>query len=213
MTNPGNKGEFDRLKAELQRLKRAQAPWYFESSLHQRLHGGRRPRVRHAPFRFGFTITVSFFSLAVIALAVYLVFLNSTLFQPGVPLKNSVSVPIDSTSIRPPGGTPVQENPLTHAPPAIKIARPEAGEKDLPRLAKPEAAESVNVASDSDVTVEKPASLPKGDQRVTPVDTTRGGPVTGRGGQTPRSRPDSSAAAKPAGRFVPDSANTGPRTP
>jgi hypothetical protein len=213
MTNPGSKSEFDRLKAELQRLKRAQAPWYFESSLHQRLHGGRRPRVRHAPFRFGSAITISFFSLAVIALAVYVVFLNSTLFHPGVPRQDARSALPDSASARQSGGAPVQESSTTHAPPAVRMDRSEEAVKVLPKQTRTPDAESARAASDTVVKAEQPAPSPEENRKVSPVDTTAEGTITERGDQTPKGRPDSSATSKPPRRVVPDTTVTRPHTP
>jgi hypothetical protein len=213
MTNPGGKGEYDRLKAELRRLKRAQAPWYFESSLHQRLHGGRRQRVRHAPFRFGLAITISFFSMAVVALAVYMVFLNSTLFQPGVPRQNGGSALPDSASARQSGGARIQESSTTDARPAVRMDRSEETVKDLPQLTRTPNAESVHVESDTVVKAEQPAPSPEEDRKASPVDTTREGTITGRGDQTLKGRPDSTAASKPAGLAAPDTTVTRPHTP
>jgi len=49
MSTAHNGNDYERLKQELRRLKRRGAPWYFESALHQRLHGGGRRRPRLHP--------------------------------------------------------------------------------------------------------------------------------------------------------------------
>jgi hypothetical protein len=73
----------ERLKEELRRLKRRGAPWYFESALHQRLHGGRRKRPRLRPISIFPVFVVALCTLCLLALAVYAVFVHTNLFFPG----------------------------------------------------------------------------------------------------------------------------------
>jgi hypothetical protein len=73
----------ERLKEELRRLKRRGAPWYFESALHQRLHGGRRRRPRLRPISILPVLVVAFCTLCILALAVYVVLVHTNLMFPG----------------------------------------------------------------------------------------------------------------------------------
>ena len=73
----------ERLKEELRRLRRRSAPWYFESALHQRLHGGRRRRPRLRPISILPVLVVAFCTLCILALAVYVVLVHTNLVFPG----------------------------------------------------------------------------------------------------------------------------------
>ena len=73
----------ERLKEELRRLKRRRAPWYFESALHQRLHGGRRRRPRLRPISILPVLVVAFCTLCILALALYVVLVHTNLLLPG----------------------------------------------------------------------------------------------------------------------------------
>ena len=75
--------DYERLKEELRRLKRRGAPWYFESALHQRLHGGRRRRRRLRPISILPVLVVAFCTLFILALAVYVVLVHTNLLFPG----------------------------------------------------------------------------------------------------------------------------------
>lgn len=75
--------DYERLKEELRRLKRRGAPWYFESALHQRLHGGRRRRPRLRPVSIIPVLVVAFCTLCILALALYVVLVHTNLLFPG----------------------------------------------------------------------------------------------------------------------------------
>jgi len=71
--------DYERLKEELRRMKRRGAPWYFESALHQRLHGGsgRRPRLR--PISIVPVLGIAVLTLSILGVAVYVVLLHTNL--------------------------------------------------------------------------------------------------------------------------------------
>ena len=75
--------DYERLKEELRRLKRRGAPWYFESALHQRLHGGRRRPPRLRPISIFPVLVVLFCTLCILALALYMVLVHTNLLFPG----------------------------------------------------------------------------------------------------------------------------------
>jgi hypothetical protein len=83
MSKAHNGNEYERLKEELRRLKRRGAPWYFESALHQRLHGGRRRRRRLRPISIFPVLIVVFVTLCILGLAVYVVLVHTNLLPPG----------------------------------------------------------------------------------------------------------------------------------
>ena|GEM_PF-5202355 len=66
-------------------MKRQGAPWYFESALHQRLHGGKRRRRRLGPISIGPVLVVAVVTLAVLGFALYTVLVRSNLFPGGAP--------------------------------------------------------------------------------------------------------------------------------
>jgi hypothetical protein len=74
--------DYERLKAELRRLKRRGAPWYFESELHQRLHGARRRRPRLRPISTTPVLLLAFVTLCLLGLAVYVVLIRSNMIFP-----------------------------------------------------------------------------------------------------------------------------------
>jgi len=83
MSIPDDTNDFKRLKDELRQLKRSNAPWYFESSLHQRLHGNRRRRTRLRPIEPWPIIALTFGTLCILAVAGYVVMVNTNLFPRG----------------------------------------------------------------------------------------------------------------------------------
>ncbi len=90
-----NGSEYERLKEELRRLKRQGAPWYFESALHQRLHGGDRRRRRLRPISIGPVLVVAVVTLAVLGFALYAVLMHSNLFPEGA----KPALPADTLSV------------------------------------------------------------------------------------------------------------------
>jgi hypothetical protein len=92
MEKKEDKNEHERLKLELRRLKRSNAPWYFESALHQRLHGGRPPRTRHSPYRVPVAVSLSLGVMALFALGSYFLLVNTNLFSRGPEGEQPVSV-------------------------------------------------------------------------------------------------------------------------
>jgi len=82
MNTRHDKGEFDRLRDELRRLKRKGAPWYFESELHRRLHGGHAGGARLRAFPLTTAYVLTFVVLASLSVAGYLMMLQSGLFAP-----------------------------------------------------------------------------------------------------------------------------------
>lgn len=83
MSKAHDGNDYERLKVELRRLKRRGAPWYFESALHQRLHGGGRRRARLRPISIVPVLVVAFCTLCILALAVYVVLVHTNLLFPG----------------------------------------------------------------------------------------------------------------------------------
>jgi len=71
--------DFERLKEQLRHMKRKNAPWYFESALHQRLHGGKRRRRRLRPIGIGPVLVVAVIVLLLLALAVYVVMVHTNI--------------------------------------------------------------------------------------------------------------------------------------
>ena len=103
--------EYERLKEELRRMKRQGAPWYFESELHQRLHGGTRRRRRLRPISTGPVLFIAFITLDILGLALYVVLVRSNLFPQGAaPLAPadtvSRTVNPDTVGTRAPGKAP-----------------------------------------------------------------------------------------------------------
>lgn len=74
------KSEHERLKQELRRLKRSNAPWYFESALHQRLHGGRPSRAGLSPYRIPAVVSLSLGVTVLLAVGSYFLLVNTDLF-------------------------------------------------------------------------------------------------------------------------------------
>ncbi|HUI10580.1 MAG TPA: hypothetical protein VL221_09655 [Bacteroidota bacterium] len=79
MDTPHRGNDYERLKEELHRLKRRRAPWYFESALHQRLHGGKRRRAGLRPIGIGPVLVLAVIVLLLLALAAYFVMVHTTI--------------------------------------------------------------------------------------------------------------------------------------
>ena len=77
MDTPGN--DYERLKEQLHRMKRRSAPWYFESALHQRLHGGKRRAGRLRPIGIWPVLALAAIVLLLLALAVYVVMVHTNI--------------------------------------------------------------------------------------------------------------------------------------
>ena len=105
MSKAHNGTDYERLKEELRRLKRRGAPWYFESALHQRLHGGRRRRPRLRPISIFPVLVVAFCTLCILALALYVLLVHTNLFFPGS--HPGRPAPPDTLSHILPGNTPL----------------------------------------------------------------------------------------------------------
>jgi hypothetical protein len=75
------KNEHERLKLELRRLKRSNAPWYFESALHQRLHGGPPSRAGLGPYRIPVAVSLSLGVMALLAVGSYFLLVSTGLFS------------------------------------------------------------------------------------------------------------------------------------
>jgi hypothetical protein len=109
MSKAHNGNDYERLKEELRRLKRRSAPWYFESALHQRLHGGPGRRHRLRPISFLPVLVVAVITLCILGLAVYVLFVHTNLILPGShregsPPPDSVSHVVPGDSLNGPPG-------------------------------------------------------------------------------------------------------------
>ena len=149
MGSSHNGNDYERLKEELRRLKRRGAPWYFESELHQRLHGRpkRRPRLR--PISFSPVLALAFLTLCILGIALYAVFMHTNIrfgvTPPAAPADTSArpsvpdtvtahSAPAQPAGRRPlpaaertaPPGRPHPES-LTERPPRIQHAASDTG--------------------------------------------------------------------------------------
>ncbi|HTO94977.1 MAG TPA: hypothetical protein VMM80_11375 [Bacteroidota bacterium] len=82
MDTPRAGKDFERLKDELHALKRRSAPWYFEETLHQRIHGGKRRRRRFRPIGIAPVLVLAVIVLVLLALAVYVVMLHTNIVVP-----------------------------------------------------------------------------------------------------------------------------------
>jgi hypothetical protein len=80
MENKEDRPEHEKVKLELRRLKRSNAPWYFESALHQRLHGDRTAGVRLTPYRMPVAVSLSLGVMALLGIGTYLLMVNTSLF-------------------------------------------------------------------------------------------------------------------------------------
>jgi hypothetical protein len=212
MKTSDGKNEFDRLKAELRRLKRTGAPWYFDSVLHQRLHGGRRRHMRHAPFRIGPLITISVATLAAIALAVYVLLLNSTLFSPsGGPHPGSAlgvqdTISHSQLSTKPEATSAAPEETTSHGASEHR--------KNLPQQVVTSDTVTQSPVSDTQRSREKPVKV---DQETAGRDSLvlSGGDEGSQsvGKHTLRARRDSAALKKNEKQGVRDSSNEGSHAP
>jgi len=79
MDTPHGGNDYERLKEQLRGLKRRRAPWYFESALHQRLHGGKRRSGRLRPIGIGPVLVIAVIVLLLLALAVYFVMVHTNI--------------------------------------------------------------------------------------------------------------------------------------
>ena len=120
MSTAHNGNDYERLKQELRRLKRRGAPWYFESALHQRLHGGGRRRPRLRPISTTPVLVVAFVTLCLLGLAVYAVMVRTNLFVPGP--HPAVTAPADTLSRRLPADSALI--PHSRSTPAVKGSPP-----------------------------------------------------------------------------------------
>ena len=113
MTTSHNGNDYERLKEELRRLKRRGAPWYFESALHQRLHGGRKGRPRLRPISTTPVIVVAVITLCILALACYVFFVRTNLFPSSSLTRPAVSPDtLRRVGVSAPGaGTPRESHP------------------------------------------------------------------------------------------------------
>jgi hypothetical protein len=159
MSKAHNGNDYERLKEELRRLKRRGAPWYFESALHQRLHGGRRRRPRLRPISVFPVLTVALLTLCISGLAVYVALMHTNLVFPGshqggsVPADTITGVPPGESLPPPParGSAPAKGSPrgaartLTPARAASDTAQPRLREE------KPASGDSAVVRSDTAV--------------------------------------------------------------
>jgi hypothetical protein len=127
MSTSHNGNDYERLKDELRRLKRRGAPWYFESALHQRLHGGKRSRPRRRPISILPVLAVACVTLCILGLAVYAVFVHTNLFVPGT----HQAAPGDSVARTLPADTPREAPPVNPGPPKTaprvpgRVSRPD----------------------------------------------------------------------------------------
>lgn len=80
MENKEDRPEHEKVRLELRRLKRSNAPWYFESALHQRLHGDRAAGVRLTPYRMPVAVSLSLGVMALLGIGTYLLMVNTNLF-------------------------------------------------------------------------------------------------------------------------------------
>jgi len=175
--------EYDRLKTELRRLKRAGAPWYFESELHQRLHGGHARQHRHRlrPFGMAPAFAIAVVAFCSLAVAAYVMLINSDLFlsrEPWVqpPAPASLSPPVDSTltpmrALSSPGVSPAAPLPRNTSTRDVVTGGDEAEiDTSVQRSA---------IGRDSVLTVKKPdsiavrsaASPARADSHAVPPDT------------------------------------------
>jgi hypothetical protein len=106
-----DRGEFDRLKDELRRLKRTGAPWYFESELHRRLHATGRRRARLSAFPGSTAFAITLVAIGCLAAAGYLMMVQAGLFSPRV------------QETAPPAHSAVADS-VASPPPAATVARP-----------------------------------------------------------------------------------------
>jgi hypothetical protein len=156
MSTSHNGNDYERLKEELRRLKRRGAPWYFESALHQRLHGGRRSRPRRRPISILPVLAVACVTLCILGLAVYAVFIHTNLFAPGT----RQGAPADSVTHAQPtdtlrGAPPVNSGRIV-TPPRVpgRVSRPDTVRSDTsaaaaPSEVKPAGADTGVVPSDT----------------------------------------------------------------
>lgn len=87
MSTSHNGNDYERLKEELRGLKRRGAPWYFESALHQRLHGGARRRPRRRPIAVFPVLAVAVVTLCILGLSVYIVMIRTNMVFPARPVE------------------------------------------------------------------------------------------------------------------------------
>ncbi len=172
MTTHHTKGEFDHLKEELKRLKRAGAPWYFESELHRRLHGGHAHRQRLAAFPLNKAYVITFVALASLAAAGYMMMMHAGLFspRPGIEAGNVAAAPSDTLRAPSPGPAVARSAETSGRTsgdaktPALQRGEVSGVSADAPRLTIPAGTDS---AGQSDVV--------QGRQAVTGGDSVRGG--------------------------------------
>ena len=190
MEKKEEKSEHDRLKQELRRLKRSNAPWYFESALHQRLHGGPPPRARLSPYRVPVAVSLSLGVTALLAVGSYFLLVHTDLF-PRSPV-------VGQTAVK--GADTLQQRREVAVPNALPAAaRGPAGSpgtQAVVREAPARVAPPPSVSPGGEETIRQAAAdtLHRDTLRVRPVqrgrDSTAKAPVSlpdtsGGGGRTP----------------------------
>lgn len=119
-----DQGDDDRLKSELRRLKRAGAPWYFESELHQRLHGGRPRRSRRRAFNSPSALALSLLVFGSVVIAAYVVVVHMNLLPQGSNKDETAPVPAGLPEAAPALTLPKAEKPES---PVLARSKPASG--------------------------------------------------------------------------------------
>jgi hypothetical protein len=179
MSTSHNGNDYERLKEELRRLKRRGAPWYFESALHQRLHGGRRRRPRLRPISVFPVLIVAFLTLCILGIAVYMVLVHTNLLLPrphqtGPPAADTLSraLPVDSLLSPPRVSGPVKGSPRA-------VPRPVPQDRSPADTVPEQQPEGRPVTGDTAVARRDSAAVPRSDSSSHGVDTA----VSGTGGR------------------------------
>ena len=161
MNTHHDKGEFDRLKDELRRLKRAGAPWYFESELHRRLHGTghRHRRLRAFPGSTAFVITLV--AVGCLAGAAYLMMVQAGLFKPALqePVQAVHSAVADSVA---PASLVAPASQVAPASPPVKKQVGQASPPVIPKpVTKPLNPDTSKVVHDTSTVAQDTIKAPK----------------------------------------------------
>lgn len=172
--------DYGRLKEELRRLKRRGAPWYFESELHQRLHGHPARRLRLRPISFSPVLALAFLTLCILGIALYAVFMNTNIRFGGSPPPGSADTAARFRARDSVAAHPVPQSPAGKRPPP-------AAERTSPAVRSraesvPERPPAIRRAGADTVIVKRDSSVIRRDSLSGPADTAR---VTG-SPQSPR---------------------------